>query len=104
MSLTGKTGYQRRTTIIELGPLMLAQMLELNDTQTSALSAIFLYCDREGLALLDLEDLQSVLKYLSQKEINEDFSAEYGLLSPATLSVILRKTITLEQQEGKVLF
>ena len=104
MSLTGKTGYQRRTTIVELGPLMLAQMLELNDTQTSALSAIFLYCDREGLALLDLEDLQSVLKYLSQKEINEDFAAEYGLLSPATLSVILRKTITLEQQEGKVLF
>ena len=104
MSLTGKTWYQRRTTIVELGPLMLAQMLELNDTQTSALSAIFLYCDRIGLALLDLEDLQSVLKYLSQDEENKKFAAEYGLLSPATLSVILRKTITLEQQEGKVLF
>lgn len=104
MSLTGKNWYQRRTTIVELGPLMLAQMLELNETQTSALLAIFLYCDREGLALLDLEDLQSVLKYLSQDKENKNFATEYGLLSPATLSVILRKTITLEQQEGKQLF
>ena len=73
-------------------------MLELNDTQTSALSAIFLYCDRKGLALLDLEDFQAVLKYLSQDEANKEFESDYGLLSPATLSVILRKTITLEQQ------
>ena len=104
MSLTWKNWYQRRTTVIELWPIILAQMLELNQTQTSALSAIFFFCDKQWLALLDLEDLQSVIKYLSQKEINEKFESEYGLLAPATLSVLLRKTIELEQQWWKNIF
>lgn len=104
MSLTGTNGYQRKTTIIELWPIMLAQMLELNDTQTSALGAIFHYADTEQLPLLDLADLQTLLKYLSDKSVNEIFGQTYGHIAPATLSVILRKTITLEQQWGKTIF
>jgi DNA helicase HerA-like ATPase len=104
MSLTGKNWFQRRTTIIELWPLILAQMLELNETQTSVLSAIFFFCDKQWLALLDLEDLQSVIKYLGQDEINQKFESEYGMLAPATLSVLLRKTIELEQQWGQAIF
>lgn len=83
---------------------MLAQMLELNDTQTSALGAIFHYADTEQLPLLDLADLQTLLKYLSDKSVNEIFGQTYGHIAPATLSVILRKTITLEQQGGKKIF
>lgn len=104
MSLTGKNWFQRRTTIIELWPLILAQMLELNETQTSALSAIFFFCDKQWLALLDLEDLQSVIKYLGQDEINKKFESDYGMLAPATLSVLLRKTIEFEQQWGQAIF
>ena len=104
MSLTGKNWFQRRTTIIELWPLILAQMLELNETQTSALSAIFFFCDKQWLSLLDLEDLQSVIKYLWQDEVNKKFESDYGMLAPATLSVLLRKTIELEQQWWQAIF
>ena len=65
LSLTGARGAQLRATISSFGPLLLAKVLGLNDTQASVLAMVFKYCDDKGLLLLDLSDLRSVLQFLS---------------------------------------
>jgi hypothetical protein len=102
LSLTGRRGAQLRATISSFGPLLLAKVLGLNDTQTSALHVIFRYCDERDLELYDLADLRSVLQHLSAAEPAE--LAEQGGVAKATLGVLLRQLLTLESQGAGGLF
>src|SRR6476659_5718186 len=92
LSLTGTKGAQLRATVSSFGPLLLAKVLGLNDTQSSVLSLVFKYCDDKGLLLLDLSDLRAVLQYVS-----DDGAAQlkdYGGMSKQTV----REMVELEQQ------
>jgi DNA helicase HerA-like ATPase len=103
LSLSGKLGAQIRASVHSFGPLLLARVLDLNDTQTSVLSLVFKYCDDNQLALLDLKDLTTTLKYLGSDDAKAVL-ADYGGISPATLGVIQRSIVTLEQQGADVFF
>jgi DNA helicase HerA-like ATPase len=96
LSLTGAKGAQLRATVSSFGPMLLAKVLELNDTQTSVLSLVFKYCDDKGLLLLDLSDLRAVLQHLTTD--GADDIKTYGGMSAATVGVLLRKMVELEQQ------
>jgi DNA helicase HerA-like ATPase len=95
-SLSGKLGAQVRATVSSFGPLALAKVLGLNDTQTSVLSLVFKYCDDKGLLLLDFKDLRSVLTHLTGEGAGD--LASYGGISRASVGVLLREMVTLEQQ------
>ncbi len=97
LSLTGDLGVPVRATVTSFGPLLLAKVLDLNQTQTSILSLVFQYCDDQRLPLLDLDDLKTTLRYLSSDEGKPVIEA-YGGMSSASLGVILRSIVTLEQQ------
>ena len=96
LSLTGKLGAHVRATVASFGPLLLARVMGLNDTQASVLTMVFKYCDDRGLALLDLSDLRTVLKYLS--EDGSDELKDYGGMSKQTVGVLLREMVELEHQ------
>ena len=102
LSLTGKKGAQLRATVSSFGPLLLAKVLGLNDTQTSVLSLVFKYCDDKGLALLDFSDLRAVLQYLSGDGAAE--LKDYGGMSKQTVGVLLREMVELEQQGAEAFF
>jgi uncharacterized protein len=97
LSLSGKLGAQIRASIHSFGPLLLGRVLELNDTQTSILSLVFKYCDDNNLPLLDLKDLTTTLKFLGGDD-GKAALADYGGISPASLGVILRSIVNLQQQ------
>ena len=103
-SLSGKLGAQMRATVTEFGPALLSKILELNDTQTGVLNILFKYSDDKKLGIVDFDDLKKVLNYLTDgpgaKEIKED----YGKISPASSSTILRKIVSLEQQGVNQIF
>ncbi len=103
LSLSGKLGAQVRATVHSFGPLLLGKVLGLNETQTSILSLVFKYCDDSSLPLLDLADLRTTLNYLGSDE-GKDILATYGGMSPATLGVILRSIVNLEQQGADTFF
>ncbi|MEP7346161.1 MAG: helicase HerA-like domain-containing protein [Gemmatimonadaceae bacterium] len=96
LSLTGAQGAQLRATVSSFGPLLLSRVLGLNDTQSSVLSMVFKFCDDKKLLLLDLSDLKAVLQYLSDDGADE--LKEYGGMAKATVGVLLREMIELEQQ------
>jgi DNA helicase HerA-like ATPase len=102
LSLTGKHGAQLRATVSSFGPVLLAKVLGLNETQTSVLSLVFKYCDDKGLLLLDFPDLRAVLQYLTGDGADE--LAQYGGMSKATVGVLLREMIELEQQGAEDFF
>ena len=98
LSLSGMLGAQVRATVHSFGPLLLGKVLDLNETQTSILALIFKYCDDNHLPLLDLEDLATTLKFLSSDE-GKPILEDYGGMSPASVGVLLRSIIVI-QQEG----
>ncbi|MGA0606020.1 helicase HerA-like domain-containing protein [Phenylobacterium sp. VNQ135] len=100
--LFGEQGHPVRTTVSEMGPLLLARMLELNDVQEGVLTVVFRAADEEGLLLLDLKDLQAGLNYAAENA--KALSARYGNISPATVATIQRKLLMLEDQGGANLF
>ncbi|WP_339352440.1 helicase HerA-like domain-containing protein [Acinetobacter beijerinckii] len=100
--LFGQQGHPIRTTISEIGPLLLAQMLNLNDTQEGVLSAVFRVADDQGLLLIDFKDLKAMLTYVSENA--SDLKAEYGNLSPASLGAIQRNLLALADQGGEQFF
>ena len=102
LSLTGSKGAQLRATVSSFGPLLLAKVLGLNETQTSVLSMVFKYCDDNGLLLLDLSDLKAALQYLSDEGADE--LKQYGGMSKATVGVLLREMVELEQQGAEKFF
>ena len=103
VSLSGRLGVQLRATVSSFGPLLLAKVLGLNETQTSVLSLVFKYSDDQRLPLLDFSDLRAVLQFLSGDEGKEAL-AGYGGMSSATVGVLLRKMIELEAQGAEGFF
>jgi hypothetical protein len=102
LSLSGKLGAQLRATVSSFGPLLLSRVLGLNETQTSVLSMVFKWSDDRGLELLDFADLRAVLAHLSGEGASE--LAGYGGMSKATVGVLLRELVELEQQGALAFF
>lgn len=100
--LFGEKGHPIRTTISEMGPLLIARMLELNDTQEGVLNIAFKIADDEGLLLLDLKDLRAMLTYLADNA--DAVAARYGNVAKATVGAIQRQLLVLEQQGGDHFF
>jgi DNA helicase HerA-like ATPase len=98
----GEQGHPIRTTISEMGPLLLSRLLNLNDTQTGVLSLIFRIADDDGLLLLDIKDLRSILQYAGENA--SEFTTEYGRISRASVGAIQRKLLNLEDQGGDIFF
>ncbi len=103
VSLTGKLGAQLRATVSSFGPLMLAKVLDLNDTQAGVLTLVFRYCDEHGLPLLDFADLRTLLQFLGSDEGRAELEA-IGGASRQTLGVLLRKMVELEAQGAERFF
>ena len=99
---TGK-GVRLRASVSSFGPILLAKVLELNDTQQSVLALVFKYADDQKLPLVDLSDLRAVLNYLNGPE-GDRAMAEYGGISGATVGVMIRKIVELEQQGAAAFF
>ncbi len=103
LSLTGRQGAQVRATVHSFGPLLLGKVLDLNETQTSILALVFKYCDDNDLPLLDLQDLATTLKFLSSDE-GKPILEDYGGMSAASVGVLLRSIVVLEQEGADVFF
>lgn len=97
LSISDQPGVKLRATISEFGPVLLAKILGLNDTQEGVVSLVFKFADDNGLLLLDLEDFKKVLLYVTN-EGKEAIEKEFGTVSSASVGTILRKVIELEQQ------
>jgi uncharacterized protein len=102
LSLSGRLGAQLRATVSSFGPLALGKVLGLNDTQQSVLALVFKYCDDRRLPLLDFKDLRAVLNHLT----GEGAAAlkDYGGISRASVGVLLREMVALEQQGAGAFF
>lgn len=100
--LFGKKGHPVRTTVSEMGPLLLGRILSLNDIQSGVLSLVFRIADDSGLLLLDLKDLQAMLKYVGDNAAG--YTTEYGNISAASVGAIQRGLLQLEDQGGGGLF
>lgn len=100
--LFGEQGHPIRTTVSEIGPLLLAQILNLNETQEGVLSAVFRIADDQGLLLIDFKDLKAILSYVSENAAA--LKTEYGNLSPASLGAIQRNLLALGDQGGDRFF
>lgn len=92
-------GMPLRTTVSEMGPLLLARILDLNDTQTDILTVIFKIADDEGLLLIDTKDLRSMLQFVSEHA--RDYSRQYGNMSATSIAAIMRAVIALETEGGE---
>ncbi len=103
-SLSGKLGAQMRATITEFGPALLSKILELNDTQSGVLNILFKYADDKNLPVVDFNDLKKVLNYLTDGPGAAEIKSDYGKISTATSSTILRKIVSLEQQGVNQIF
>jgi DNA helicase HerA-like ATPase len=103
MSLSATTGVKLRATVSEFGPVLFSKILELNDTQAGVVSLVFKYSDDKKLPLLDLKDFKKVLQFLTN-EGKAEIKQEYGAISTATTSTIIRKIIEIEQQGAEKFF
>ncbi|MCL4137974.1 UNVERIFIED_CONTAM: hypothetical protein GTU68_002021 [Idotea baltica] len=97
-----KEGHPLRTTISEMGPLLLAKLLDLNETQEGVLNIAFRVADDQGLLLLDLKDLRSMLNWVG--EHSSDLRNEYGNVSSASVGAIQRRLVTLEEAKAENFF
>ncbi|WP_421983619.1 helicase HerA-like domain-containing protein [Roseibium sp.] len=100
--LLGKQGHPIRTTVSEIGPLLLSRLLELNDTQEGVLNVLFELADDEGLLLLDLKDLRAMLAHVAERA--SELSTLYGNVSKASIGAIQRRLLVLERQGGENFF
>ncbi|MFK4058781.1 helicase HerA-like domain-containing protein [Brevundimonas sp. NPDC046655] len=100
--LYGVKGHPIRATVSDVGPTLLARMLELNDVQEGVLTVAFHVADKEGLLLLDLEDLRALLAYVGENA--QTIGREVGNVSPTSIAAIQRALLQLEQQGGTAFF
>ncbi len=100
--LFGEKGHPIRTTISEMGPLLLSRLMDLNETQEGVLNIAFRIADEEGLMLLDLKDLRAMLLNLDERK--DEISAKYGNVSTASIGAIQRRLLVLEDQGGANFF
>ncbi len=98
----GEQGHPVRTTVSEMGPLLLARLFDLNETQSGVLSLVFRVADDQGLLLLDLKDLRAMLQYVSEHA--GEFKVRYGNVSAASIGAIQRSLLALEEQGGERFF
>ncbi len=103
LTLSDERGVRLRATVSEFGPVLLAKILELSDTQEGILAVLFKFCDDNDLPLLDLDDLKKVLNFATG-EGKEDVEEEYGRISTTSVGTIMRKIIALEQQGADIFF
>ncbi len=94
--LFGEQGHPVRATVSEMGPLLLARLLDLNPTQTSILTLVFKVADDQGMLLLDLKDLQAMVRFVGDHA--KDLRTAYGNISTASIGAIQRGLLSLEQQ------
>jgi DNA helicase HerA-like ATPase len=94
----GEAGHPLRTTVSDLGPLLLARILGLNETQEGVLSVVFRAADEGGLLLLDLKDLRAMLQHVADHAA--ELRTRFGNVTPASVGTIQRALLTLEQQGG----
>jgi hypothetical protein len=100
--LYGEQGHPIRATVSDMGPLLLARLLGLNDTQGGVLTAVFKIADDDGLLLLDLKDLRAMLQFVGDNAAK--FKTEYGNISAASVGAIQRGLLELEHQGAEVFF
>jgi uncharacterized protein len=100
--LYGEKGHPVRTTISEIGPVLLARMLELNDTQEGVLNIAFKHADEEGLLLMDVKDLRALLNLMHENA--SEISKDYGQVSKPSIATIQRALLRLEEQGGDQFF
>lgn len=98
----GEQGHPVRATVSDMGPLLLARMLDLNDTQAGVLNLVFKIADDNGLLLLDMKDLRAMLRHLGDN--TKLFTTEYGNISAASVGAIQRSLMQIEQQGGDRFF
>ena len=98
----GRQGHPVRTTVSEMGPLLLARLLNLNETQSGVLHVVFKIADDQVLLLLDLKDLQAMLNYVGENA--SQYTTKYGSISKQSIGIIQRALLSLEEQGGKNLF
>jgi uncharacterized protein len=98
----GEAGHPVRATVTDMGPLLLARMLALNETQAGVLNLVFKIADDNGLALLDMKDLRAMLQYVGDNGSN--FTTEYGNISAASVGAIQRGLLQIEEQGGDKFF
>lgn len=98
----GKNGHPIRTTISDMGPLLLSRLLDLNETQAGVLTIVFMIADDLGWLLLDLKDLRAMLNYASENE--KAFTTKYGRMSAASVGAIQRRLLQLIHEGGEQLF
>ncbi|MBA4298784.1 MAG: ATPase [Cyclobacterium sp.] len=97
MTISNEKGVRLRATVSEFGPVLISQIMELNDTQRGVVALVFRYCDLHHFPLLDLKDFKRVLQFVSN-EGKEAITKEFGQVSAASVNTIMRKIIELEQQ------
>lgn len=100
--LFGEQGHPVRTTVAEMGPLLLSRLMELSDAQEGILNIAFRLSDEQGLPLLDLKDLQALLVWVG--ESRKELALRYGAISVASVGAIQRRLLILENQGGSKLF
>ncbi|MDJ1159416.1 DUF853 family protein [Chelatococcus sp. SYSU_G07232] len=100
--LFGEQGHRVRATVSEMGPLLLARLLDLNDTQEGVLNIAFRIADEQGLLLLDLKDLRALLAHVAENAAT--LTAKYGNVSAASVGAIQRQLLVLENQKGEEFF
>jgi uncharacterized protein len=98
----GEQGHPVRATVSEMGPLLLSRLFDLNDTQEGVLSLVFKIADDNGLLLLDLKDLQSMLQYVGNNA--SQYQTTYGNISAASIGAVQRSLMSLQQQGGDKFF
>ncbi len=99
--LYGQQGHPVRTTISEMGPLLLARLLDLTEAQEGILAIAFRLADDEGMALLDLKDLQALLHVVG--ETRADLGMRYGNIAPASIRAIQRRLLVLEEGRAAII-
>lgn len=97
-----ENGHPVRTTISDLGPLILSNLMELNDTQTGVLYSTFDFADDNGFLLLDLKDLRAMLNWISEN--SKSLPSEYGNISASSVGAIQRRLLILEEQGAEYFF
>ena len=98
----GEQGHPVRATVSEMGPLLLSQMLQLNDVQEGVLNVAFKIADEQGLLLLDMKDLRAILSYIADHA--DELTTQYGNVSKATIGTIQRQLLVLENQGADKFF
>lgn len=100
----GEKGHPVRTTISDMGPLLLSRLMDLSDAQEGVLTVAFEYADDEGMLLLDLKDIRKLLNHMGDKEIRDRLSREYGNVAPASIGAIQRRLLVLEREGAEAFF